>query len=245
MIDYWKLTKDFAVGDPVQKFMPGRSGTLSPYHGTVMAVLPGIGFVDVQWPFGVERVSPEDLVRVNPEMLAYLPPSLDLDLSWYPGQDVQLSQLRKASKVPANLWRSTEVPPGFHKELAKLFHRGAEEVQAYDELWHRYASFADDEALRDEVAKFYTVSRNATDLYFQMVADKTATYWMSGDRQHRATKAEIEQGKPNCPRCGKTMRKAIYKMKGGVRMRLFICPKDLYIIKREDIFGPDGKPVEW
>lgn len=243
MIDYWKLTRDFKVGDVVQKFMPGRGGGLSPYHGRVTAVLKGLGFVDVQWPFGNERVSPEELVRINPELLAYTPPSLDF--SWYPGQDVQLSQLRAASKVPRNLWRTTEVPPGFHKELAKLFHRGADEVQAYDELWHRFASYSDDEALRDETGKFYRFARNAAEVYFQQVAAKTATYWTSQNRQHRATRQELKIGKPNCPRCGGTLRKTIYKMAEGHRVRLFVCPADLFVIKQSDIFGPDGNPVEW
>lgn len=243
MIDYWKLTKDFKIGDIVQKFMPGRGGELSPYHGRVTACLPGIGFVDIQWPFGNERVSPEELVRVNPEFTAYLPPSLDF--SWYPGQDAQRAQLREASKIPANLWRDIEVPAGFHKELAKLFHRGAGEVPAYDELWHRYASFADDEALRDEVQKFYLFARNSMDLYLREAARKTATYWAAQGRQHRATQQEIAAGKPNCPRCGTQMRKTVYKMAEGIRTKLFACPQDLFIIKRDDIFGPDGAPVAW
>jgi hypothetical protein len=243
MIDYWKLVRDFKVGDVVQKFMPGGYSDLSPYHGRVTAVLPGLGFVDVQWPFGNERVSPEELVRVNPEFLTYLPPALDF--SWYPGQDVQMSQLRAASKVPKNLWRSTELPPGFHKELAKLFHRGAGEVQAYDELWHRYASYTGDDPLRDEVTKFYRFARNSADVYFQHVAVKTATYWAAQGRQHRATRGELKSGRPNCPRCGGSLRKTIYKMAEGRRERLFVCPVDLFVIKRSDIFGPDGAPVEW
>ena len=242
MIDYWKLTKDFKIGDIVQKFMPGNS-ELSPYHGRVTAVLPGIGFVDVQWPFGNERVSPEDMVRVNPEFTAYLPPSLDF--SWYPGQDAQRAQLRAASKIPANLWRSTEVPPGFHKEMAKLFHKGTDEVRTYDELWHRFASFAEDEPIRDEVKKFYLFARNSAGMFLQQLARKTATYWAAQGRQHRATRQEIASGRPNCPRCGNPMRKTVYKMAEGVRTKLFACPNDLFIIKRDDIFGPDGAPVGW
>jgi hypothetical protein len=242
MIDYWRLTRDFQIGDTVQKFMPGRSGDLSPYHGRVTAVLPGIGFVDVQWPFGNERVSPEDLIKLNPKFVAYLPPTLDF--SWYPGQDTQ-TELRKASNVPSNLWRTIEVPQGFHKVLAKIWNRGANEVQAYDELWHRYASYSDDSILRDEVAKFYAFSRNAAEMFFQTLVNRTATYWMAQNRQHRATNEEIERRKPNCPRCGLSMRKATYKMREGQRVKLFVCPKDFYILKREDIFGPDGNPVEW
>lgn len=239
MIDYWKLTRDFKPGDTVQKYMPGRGGTLSPYHGRVTAVLHGIGFLDVQWPFGNERVSPEELVKVNAEFSMYLPPSLDF--SWYPGLDTE--QARRASK---GLWRkAVELPPGFHKELAKIYHRGSGEVQAYDELWHRYASVTEDEPMRDEVRKFYAFSHNSFNLLLQSHIAKTATYWMAQNRQHRATRKEVEAKTPNCPKCGTPMRKATYKMREGQKAKLFACPKDLYLMKQEDIFGPDGQSVEW
>jgi hypothetical protein len=238
MIDYWKLTKDFAPGDFVQKYIPSRSVSLSPYVGRVTAVLRGIGFLDVQWPFGNERVSPEEVVKVNKEFAAYLPPSMDF--SYYPG----LEQLR-ARSASTNLWRSTELPAGFHKELARLFHREASEVQAYDELWHRYASFSDDEALRDEVGKFYRFAANAVDLLIAEVARKTATYWAAQNRTHRATRAEVDALQPNCPKCGTSMRKATYKMAEGQKVKLFACPKDLYLIRQTDIMGPGGEPIVW
>jgi hypothetical protein len=236
MIDYWKLTKDFAPGDYVQKYISSRSVSLSPYVGRVTAVLHGIGFLDVQWPFDNERVSPEEVVKVNKEFASFLPPSLNF--SYYPG----LEQLREAS---TSSWRSTELPPGFHKELAKLFHKGAHEVQAYDELWHRFASFSDDAALRDEVDKFYRFASNSIDLFLQEFIRKSATYWVGQNRTHRATKTEVSNRCPNCPRCGTAMRKATYKMAEGQRERLFACPKDLYLIKQADILGPGGEPITW
>lgn len=236
MIDYWKLTKDFKPGDFVQKYIPSRSVSLSPYVGRVTAVLHGIGFLDVQWPFDNERVSPEEVVKVNKEFAAYLPPSLNF--SYYPG----LEQKREASK---GQWRSIELPAGFHKELARLFHKGAHEVRAYDELWHRYASFSDDTALRDEVQRFYRFASNSVDLFISEFVRKTATYWAAQNRTHRATRAEVDNRCPNCPRCGTAMRKTTYKMSEGQRTRLFACPKDLYLIKQDDILGPGGEPVAW
>lgn len=238
-IDYWKLTKDFGPGDIVQKFIPGYS-EVSPFYGRVTAVHKGIGFIDVQWPFGNERVSPEELLRVNPEFSYYLPPSLDF--SYYPGWDVAKSREASSRKF----WRTTELPPGFHKDLSRLWYKGASELKAYDELWHKYTSYnADDESLRDEVNKFYRFAKNCVGLYLQEAAQKTATYWSSQNRQHRATQKEIQSGKPNCPKCGNTMRKTLYKMKEGQRLKLFACPKDLFIIKQTDILGPDGAPVGW
>lgn len=236
MIDYWTLAKDFQPGDFVQKYIPSRNGSLSPYVGRVTAVLRGIGCLDVQWPFGNERVFPDDVVKVNKEFASYLPPSLNF--SYYP----TVEQTRLATKLP---WRTTELPAGFHKELARIAHRGADEVQAYDELWHRYASYSNDEALRDEVGKFYRFAHNSMTMFLEELARKTATYWAAQNRQHRATKAEVDARCPNCPKCGSAMRKATYKMAEGQRMRLFACPKDLYLIKQTDILGPGGEPVGW
>ena len=56
-IDYWKLTKGFNQGDVVQK-IDVIDGDISPYVGTVTAVHKGLGVLDVQWPFGNERVFP-------------------------------------------------------------------------------------------------------------------------------------------------------------------------------------------
>ena len=118
-------------------------------------------------------------------------------------------------------------------------------MKAYDELWHRFASFSDDDAIRDEVEKFYRFGSKLLDFLLSQVAVKTATYWTSQNRQHRATRAEVDARMPNCPKCGSPLRKTTYKMSEGQRMRLFACPKDLFIIKQTDIVGPDGQPVGW
>ena len=232
-IDYWSLTRDFSVGDCVQKFIPGRSGDVSPYCGRVLAVLPRIGFLDVQWPFGAERESPEDLVRVNPKIQQYMPP--EVTFSYYPGAEVKRGS-----------WSTMEVPQSFHRTLASLWHKGLDEVQAYDQLWHRFSSHTDDKVLRREVALFYHVGSKFGELFWDRVSrDKASMYWSSPGRQHRATKPEVESGRPACPRCKAPMRKTIYKMDEGARARLFACPSCLYLIKSADIFGPDGSPVNW
>jgi hypothetical protein len=238
MIDYWTLSKDFSPGDFVQKYLPSRNQNLSPFVGRVTAVLPGIGFLDVQWPFGNERVSPEEVVRVNKEFAAYLPPMHDF--SYYPGLEQERARL--ASRLP---WKPTELPLGFHTEVAKLWHRGASEVQAYDDLWHRYASVTSDDLLRREITQVYKFADTVTTLFFDAHAQRTAMYWVSQNRQHRATQSEVQAKRPNCPKCGTSMRKATYKMAEGQRMRLFACPKDLYLIKQTDILGPGGEPVGW
>ena len=239
-IDYWQLVRDYKVGDAVQRFVPGL-GSLSPFIGAVTAVHRGLGVVDVQWPYGNERMYPDDIVRVNPQLAYYLPPSLDQSFLTY---DVQRARAKWASSE--KLWRTTELPAGFHKDLARLWTKGAHEVDAYNDLWHRYAAQgAPDEALRDEVGKFYLVASNLAEFRIQQHAAKTAAYWVSQNRQYRVTVEEIGVLKPACPKCGKAMRKTTYQMTKGVRERLFACPKCLFLIKREHLLGPDGQPVGW
>ena len=78
MIDFWKLVKDFKEGDVVQRYAPGQGGySVSPFVGQVTAVHKGLGVVDVQWPYGNERMYPDDVLRVNPQITTWLPPTLD------------------------------------------------------------------------------------------------------------------------------------------------------------------------
>jgi len=234
-IDYWKLVKDFSVGDFVQRLLPS-SGDLSPFVGRVTAVHRGTGYVDVQWPFGNERHSVDDVVVLNPKFVRYFPPALNF--SWYPGLDT----LKEASK---SAWNTAVFHPEFYLACAQQWHKGASEVSAYDELWHRYGSQYPDEALRREVQLMYNVARNATDLRIQAHAVRIASYWVAQNRQYRVTQVEIEKRKPNCPKCGVMMRRAVYKMDKGSRIKLFACPKCLFLIKRESLMGPGGLSVGW
>lgn len=240
MIDYWQLTRDYKIGDSVQRFAPGTGGfSLSPFVGRVTAVHRGLGVLDVQFPYGNERVFPDDVIRVDARITGWLPPTLDQTyMSWDVVQD------RKANN--RNLWRTTELPPGFHVDLARLWSRGASEVGAYDELWRRYTAHgAQDAAIRDEASKFYLVSSNLVQLLLQQHTRKAGAYWAASNRQYRATSGDIGSRKPACPKCGSSMRKATYKMDKGARVRLFACPKDLFLIRQADLVGPEGEAVEW
>lgn len=54
---------DFKQGYIVKKM----SGKMAPgdYFGTVLAVYPKLGCLDVEWPLGVQREFPEDLLIIN------------------------------------------------------------------------------------------------------------------------------------------------------------------------------------
>jgi ribosomal protein S27AE len=237
-IDYQQITKDFKEGDIVQRYFPAYVA-MSPFVGRVTAVHRGTGFCDVQWPHGNERVSSDELVRTNPELVRYLPSSLDTSF-----QTIEVMKARKAAVQ--GIWRTVEVPPSFHREVAYLWSKGLNEVQAYDEVWKRHASMYSDEVLRDEVLKFYRVARNLVELRIQSALNtKAAAYWVAQNRQYRVSQQEAASRKPACPRCGTGMRRATYKMHEGNRVRLFACPKDLFLIKEEHLLGPTGSPVVW
>jgi hypothetical protein len=248
VIDFWKLVKDFSQGDTVQRYAPGQGGySMSPFVGRVTAVHRGLGVVDIQWPYGNERMSPDEVIRVDPRISAWLPPEFDQS---YDSYDIQKARSRWAS-ANQPLWRGTELPAGFYTELARSWRHNLSEIAAYDSLWHRHASTgASDEVMRDEVAKFYRVAYRLTDLFLsQHVAKdpqlKTAAYWVAQNRQYRVTSEEFQAKRPVCPKCATRMRKTTYKMAEGSRMRLFACPKDLFLIRINDILGPQGEPVAW
>lgn len=124
--------------------------------------------------------------------------------------------------------------------------RRASDVLAYDELWRRYAQQGvPDQTIRNEVERFYLVARNLVDFRIQQHTQKTASYWVAQNRQYRVTQQELDGHKPNCPRCGKKMRKTTYMMQEGTRQKLWACPKDLFLIHQEHMLGPGGEPVVW
>ncbi len=241
MIDYWQLAKDYKAGDLVQR-IKFTDGSLSPFVGRVTHSSPGLGVVQIQWPYGNEQVFPDELVKVNPALHTYLPPTLVQSV--YADQmisDRTASPLRKATIA---LWRHMELPPGIFKDLAIRWAKNQNEVLAYDDLY-RGNPGVNEVVLRGEVQKFYQVSQRMADLRIDQYAVKTAAYWMAQNRTYRATQDELTAKKPLCPKCGTKMRRATYKMHEGAKHRLFACPKDLFLIKQEHILGPEGTPVEW
>ena len=68
--------------------------------------------------------------------------------------------------------------------------------------------------------------------------NKVAVYWAAKGRQYRPCKTEIETGKLTCPRCEDAyLRKTLYKMEEGARVKLFVCPECLFIVRRDDVLG--------
>ena len=237
MIDFWRLVKDFKQGDIVQRFSPTL--TLSPFVGRVTAVHRGLGQLDVQWPHANERMSADEVVRVNPALATFLPPEFDQS---YDSYDISKAREKWASR--SHLW--AQLPPGFYKELARDWSKGASEMMAYDHAWDQFSPMGvEDDLIRSEVQKFYLTGSRLADLRINQHAHKSAAYWIAQNRQYRVSQGEMQAKRPNCPKCGSTMRRTTYKMDKGARQRLFACPKDLFLIKSDAILGPGGEPLGW
>lgn len=242
-IDYWQLVKEFSQGDYVQKINV-ISGDLSPYMGRVTAVHRGIACLDVQWPFGNERVFPDDVVKVDPKFSRVLPPVL-LD------QTLMTVEIEKARRTASSPWKTAEFNPAVYVDLARYWHNGVTSVIAYDTLYRALEPNVNDEALKNEVAKFYLFANNAGLMLVRQKAEaekfenKTAAYWIAQNRTYRATGEDIQAGKPSCPKCASRMRRATYKMHEGQKAKVFACPKCLTLVDPESILGPDGTPHSW
>lgn len=241
-IDWQQRSFDFPVGSFVYPFMSGESGLM----GRVVAVYPGIGMVDVQWPHGSERVPVEELQRHEQEF--FIPPSVedetvpggvpegpqateppkapkqaagkDTDRDWLPGglgdetlpADVSSEQLAKGIKVEME---HTD-DPAVAREIT-LDHL-TEDPRYYDKL---------------ETIEKHAAQRRVAEGWV-----KRALYWASSDRKYKATDEESGSGTYLCPKCKKgTLRKAVYKRRGGQSEKLLGCSECLFLIKREDIIG--------
>ena len=62
--DYQSRAQGFQIGDSVIPLI-GGSAPHGPFEGTVVAIYPAIGQIDVQLPYGSQRFSVEDLI-LNP-----------------------------------------------------------------------------------------------------------------------------------------------------------------------------------
>lgn len=80
LVNYQQRAKEFAVGDMVFPFGAGDG-----LAGRVVAVYPGIGMVDVQYPTGVERAGVEDLMHIEVEDGAAFPSPPEPENAEVPG----------------------------------------------------------------------------------------------------------------------------------------------------------------
>ncbi len=97
-IDYWRLAGAFHRGDIVAR-IDLRTGRLDNVYGIVTSVLRATGHADVEWPWGNERVSVDELSRINPREMEFLPTYIDTS---YAGWDISKSRNDDATEYHYN-----------------------------------------------------------------------------------------------------------------------------------------------
>jgi hypothetical protein len=167
-IDYQARATAFHVGDRVYPILKGNPSN----GGTVVAVWPAIGMVDVQYPHGATRAPVEDLL------------------------------IDSGSSIDASVDMAYDSVPG-----------GTHTVPV--------------SGGPVRVARVLTAHLN-----------KMALYWAAKGRQYRPSKTEIATRQLCCPRCEDAyLRKTLYKMEEGCRVKLFVCSECLFCVRRDDVLG--------
>lgn len=212
-IDYQALARQFQTGEIVRKIEPvGGKAYASFLEGRVEAVLAGIGFVDVAFPWGTERVSPDMLVRVEKG------PAVA-------GDFLDSYDRRKGggTTLLARVASSYTNAVGHLYETALLMRQaGVTEMDAYMKISSRWMGGYGEGVIREAVAYAYEP------------AYKTAIYWKAKGRQYVPSRSELESGNIECPRCKVTMGRTVYKK----RTKLYACPECLFLIKPCDLVDP-------
>lgn len=233
MIDFWEIAKTFKPGQLVQRYIPFAQGdALSPFVGKVLASHPGLGVVDVQWPHGHQRVSSDEIVPVDPRITRLLPFELNQMYSTY-----------DTAKVAA--WHLDRLPAEFMRDLSASLSKRSSDLETYDFLWRKYGGLVEDDLIKGTIKRAYALGFQLVDERLKNHIRKNAAYWVAQNRQYRATKGELQRRKFSCPRCGTQLRNATYRMEKGARVRLLACPKDLFLLERTSMLGPNGEALSW
>jgi len=169
-VDYWALAKSFKIGDTVALWGFPDSRTIN-IPGTVTAVHPGIGFLDVEFPWGNQRVSSEEVLLVNDDF-AYVSPQYDTGYkSWdkdmarkregYKGYSYALPKTASVIDTLASEYNSQAVLA--NKLACQCKCQGVSEIDAYTTI--ASTSGLPDHHIRTAV--FYTYSAH-TDEYAEL-----------------------------------------------------------------------------
>lgn len=220
-VDYQALAAQFKVGEFVRKIDPVRGKEFASFlEGRVEAVLKGIGFVDVAFPWGTDRVSPDMLVRVkeNPAVYSDFLDSYDRRKGGHIEEPMHRRVAAAAASKHAVLYETA----------LRMREAGIAELDAYHKMSGRWSDKLGDGPVREAVSYAYEA------------ADKVAIYWKDRGRQYVPTKRERETGVLHCPRCKCEMGRTIYKK----RTKLYACPECLFLIQPCDLIDPDERADE-
>ena len=205
-VDDQLVAREFNSGDVVQR-ANYRDYFFTPYYGRVIASYPETGFADIQWPWGVERESASNLIKINMENSVYYP-LLETDQSYSTHEQSRHINDPKTLKSDAK-WRksiASRVAERFEKqtlplwrEACRIYHNNINEIQAFRKLSKMFSDDFSSETIRLTVANLYELGR------------RLAIYWGNNKRRYKLTKREMKTGKLECPRCHNLMKKRVYR----------------------------------
>jgi len=220
-VDYWTLAKNFARGDVVARW--NHQGAAHNIPGTVTAVHPGIGFLDVEFPWGNERVSAEELLLINPQYQLYLPSNYDTSYSSY---DIAQSHIEDSTAVGYSYaWPKRASAASFADkvdDLAAHYFSDQAQLQVMAQQC-RFKGLSAMDSFRAITSVHRAPDHNV----------RQAIYWTAPGRKYRMNRTELGDGLPDCPKCGSNLQKTNYKK----HTRLFVCPECLFCVKAADIEG--------
>jgi hypothetical protein len=217
--DYQARAREFAVGEYAHPIGAGPMDI-----GRISEVFPGIGMVQVEFPYGSRRYPVEDVEKIHPSNSPIIPTTTE--------------------NVPGG----TDVPSVSAGRPSTVTPEGSSETVSGKETTGQEGMTTGPDGGAPSATRTARTKLTAADR--QIMADrileahiKKALYWHSADRNFRVNKAEFESGQYACPKCKEgPMKKAIYKMRGGQRHRLYICTNCTFVIKQDNIHTDHCEP---
>lgn len=210
--DTRNLLVDFEVGDSVLYVDPIRGKAMN-FVGRVTALLSGLGMVDVEFPWGNQRMSPTEIVHTNLDG-----PSQDTSLDTWDRKKGGVTSKDFIYRLAArHEFRQRRI----FRHADNFRQAGIDQMDAYDWLYAKYAQKHTDDEIKAAVSVVYNTPRS----------ERQAMYWKQKGRQYVPTQNELDSGNFHCPRCKCGMEKTIYKK----WEKLYACPDCLFLIKPADI----------
>ena len=165
--------ESFRPGDCVRKFV--TEWNVTPFLGVVTHIVPAISKVWVQWPIGTESESPEDLIKVNPQILGMPTSFIDRGYNSYektlsekaygsipkrviPSRDcvkpiVVTARDKMAIRIAHTF--ATKTVGTLIDDIEGCMKNGMSDLQTYNKIFERYGSVCSDYIIRSSIDKMY------------------------------------------------------------------------------------------
>jgi len=192
--------RDYKVGDTVRRIYNGRDKSI--YVGVVVRVDTASDKVDVEFPMGVQRCAPEELIKVNEKIS---PPHQKVET---PEEQVHSSIKRIAESAQIKLSEIEEA-------AESLLRAGYSEIDAVKLLADNFNHSASEEQLHRTARKVYSSAYDVNDKFNKLcerrgmtpqqmkahMAKKYETFCTACDSTMVFTSINASQDALVCPEC--------------------------------------------